>query len=136
MKLKHTIVALGCASLAPLALAQLAHAQEVAPEAVPFTISLKSEVAPLEAPALHYPIYAGSRGLSGECEVAFAISTEGVADAVRVLACSSDAFRWHAKTTVEAMTFPAREAARDNVRMTISWDIEADRASVQTASLD
>ena len=131
MKLIHAILGLGAASLLPSALAQ----EPVSKEALPFTITIRSDVTPISHEAYRYPVHAGVDRLEGSCEVAFAISTAGKADAIDVRACTSNAFRRAAKSAIERMSFAPREAAIDGVRMTIAWRFDRD-AGFETASLD
>lgn len=130
MKLIHAILGVGAASLLPTALAQ----EPVSKEARGYAITINSEVRPVAEPDLRYPAYAGSRALEGSCDVTFAISTAGQPDAIRVGACSSEAFRRSAKTTVQQMRFAPRTAVLANASMQISWAFED--ATVQTASLN
>jgi len=130
MKMIHAILGVGAASLLPSALAQ----EPVSKEARGYAITIQSEVKPVAEPALRYPAYAGSRALEGSCEVTFAISTAGEADAIRVGACSSEAFRRSAKASVEQMRFAPRTAALARASMQISWTFED--LAVQTASLN
>jgi hypothetical protein len=74
------------------------------------------------------------RGLEGACEVSFAISAAGSADAIRVGACTSDVFRRAAKSTVEGMKFAPRAAVTENATATIRWRMPDPQ--VRTASLD
>lgn len=129
MKLIHVILGVGAASLLPSALAQ----EPVSKEARGYAITIHSEVKPVAEPDLRYPAYAGSRSLEGSCDVSFAISTAGEPDAIRVGACSSEAFRRSAKSTVEQMRFAPRTTALPNASMQISWAFED--AVVLTASL-
>ena len=134
MKLIHAILVqtmmVGAASLLPTALAQ----EPASKEALTYAITIKSDVKPAAEPDLRYPAYAGVRALEGSCDVTFAVSPAGKADAVRVGACSSDVFRRSAKATVEQMSFAPRTAALDNAKMRISWSLEEPK--LQTASLD
>lgn len=130
MKLIHAILGAGAASLLPSALAQAPASKE----ARGFAITINSEVKPVGEPDLRYPAYAGSRALEGSCDVTFAISTAGQPDAIRVGACSSEAFRRSAKTTVQQMRFAPRTAVLANASMQISWAFED--TTVQTASLN
>ena len=118
MKLIHGIVAAGVASVLPTA-----SADERAKEPRPFAIAFASEVSPVAYEEVRYPSYAGARNLSGNCEVTFAISATGEPDAIRVGACSSDAFRSAAKTTLQAMTFARRDALAEGVQMEIRWTL-------------
>ncbi|HEY7799047.1 MAG TPA: energy transducer TonB [Hyphomonadaceae bacterium] len=131
MKLIHAILGVGAASLLPTALAPLALAQE--PAAKPFLITVASDAKPVSHAEYRYPSYAGARDLEGACEVSFAISTAGKADAIRVGACTSEAFRRAAKSTVEGMTF-APSAAVTTANATIRWRMPDPQ--VRTASLD
>jgi outer membrane biosynthesis protein TonB len=127
MKLIHAILSAGAASLLPTALAQ-------EPAAKPFAITFQSDATPIAHAEYRYTAWAGARGLQGSCEVSFAISTAGKADAIRVGSCSSDVFRRAAKTTVEGMTFAPRSVAKDGVSATISWSMTS--GEMRTASLD
>ena len=127
MKLIHAILGVGAASLLPAALAQ-------EPAAKPFLITISSDAKPISHAEYRYPSYAGSRDLEGACEVTFAISTAGKADAIRVGACTSDAFRRAAKSTVEGMTFEMRTAVTEGATATIRWRMPDPQ--VRTASLD
>lgn len=127
MKLIHAILGVGAASLLPSALAQ-------EPGAQPYVISVASDAAPISHAEYRYPSYAGVRGLEGACEVSFAISTAGKADAIRVGACTSDVFRRAAKSTVEGMTFAPRSAVTADATATIRWRMPDPQ--VRTASLD
>lgn len=129
MKLIHVILGVGAASLLPSALAQ----EPVSPEARRYAITISSDVQPLGEPSLRYPAYAGERAIEGSCDVTFAISTAGKPDAIRVGACSSEALRRSAKTSVEKMRFAPRAAPLDGASLTIRWTFE--EAGVQTASL-
>jgi hypothetical protein len=128
MKLILALVTAGVASVLPTALAD-----ERAPAPKPFTITFSSEIAPVSYGDVRYPTYAGARNLSGSCDVSFAINVAGRADAIRVQACTSEAFRTTAKTVVEAMTFAPRAHVAENVQMRIGWSF--DEPAVQTASL-
>jgi TonB family protein len=130
MKLIHAILGVGAASLLPSALAQ----EPASKEARGYAITINSEVKPVAEPDLRYPAYAGSRALEGACEVTFAVSTAGQPDAIRVGACSSEAFRRSAKATVEQMRFAPRADALAGASMQIRWTFEDD--VVQTASLN
>jgi TonB family protein len=130
MKLIHAILGIGAASLLPSALAQ----QPQPEEARGFAITISSEVEPVAEPTLRYPSYAGVRSLEGSCEVTFAVSTAGKPDAIRVGACSSEAFRRPAKTTVEQMRFAPRTSVLADAHMKIDWAFED--PGLQTASLD
>lgn len=130
MKLIHAILGVGAASLLPSALAQ----EPVPEQARGYAITIKSEVKPIAEPDLRYPAYAGSRALEGACEVTFAVSTAGQPDAIRVGACSSEAFRRSAKATVEQMRFAPRTTALASASMQIRWAFEDD--AIQTASLN
>ena len=129
MKLIHAILVAGAASLLPSALAD----EPASKEARSYAITISSEVSPLAEPDLRYPYMAGSKGIEGSCDVTFAISPQGKADAIRVGACSSDVFRRSAKATVEQMRFAPRAAAQDGVAMKINWAF--DEARMQTASI-
>jgi outer membrane biosynthesis protein TonB len=128
MKLIHVTLAAVVASVMPSASAD----ERAQPK--PFTIAFSSEVTPIFHEALRYPAYAGVRNLSGHCEVSFAISTAGEPDAIRVGACSLDAFRAAAKSTVEAMLFAPRTTGIDNVQMEIRWNV-GEPARLRTASI-
>ncbi len=129
MKLIHAILGVGAASLLPSALAQ-------APaDAKPFVITVNSDAAPVSHTEYRYPSYAGVRGLEGACEVSFAISTAGKADAIRVGACTSEVFRRAAKSTVEGMSFSPRAAATAGATATIRWAMPSE-LRMRTASLD
>ncbi len=128
MKLIHAVLAAGVASVLPTA-----SADERAQAPKPFTIAFSADVAPVSYGDLRYPAYAGARNLSGNCEVSFAISMAGEADAIRVGACSSEVFRAAAKATVESMAFAPRASVAENVSMKIRWELE--RGAVQTAGL-
>lgn len=130
MKLIHAILGVGAASLLPTALAQ----EPASKEARGYAITIHSEVKPVADPDLRYPAYAGARSLEGSCDVRFAVSTAGEPDAIRVLACSSEAFRRSAKSTVEQMRFAPRATPLGSASMKIDWAFED--ATVQTASLD
>jgi TonB family protein len=104
-------------------------------KAKPFIISFSSDVTPVSHNIATYPAYAGVRDLEGRCEVKFAVTTTGKPDAIRVGACTSDAFRRVAKKTVEGMTFEPRTATLDNVSMRIRWAIYSD-TPVKTASIN
>jgi TonB family protein len=129
MKMIHAILGVGAASLLPSALAQ----EPASKEARGYAITIQSEVKPVAEPELRYPAYAGVRSLEGSCDVTFAVSTAGEPDAIRVVACSSEAFRRSAKTTVEQMRFAPRTTALATASMQISWAFED--AAVLTASL-
>lgn len=129
MKLIHAILVAGAASLLPSALAD----EPASKEARSYAITISSEVSPLSEPDLRYPYMAGSKGIEGSCDVTFAISPQGKADAIRVGPCSSDVFRRSAKATVEQMRFAPRAAAQDGVAMKINWAF--DEARMQTASI-
>jgi TonB family protein len=129
MKLIHAILMAGGASLLPSALAQ----EPLVLEARNFAITIQSEVTPIGEPDLRYPAYAGVRALEGSCEVTFAVSTAGEPDAIRVGACSSEAFRRSAKGTVEQMRFAPRTAQLTGASMKINWAFEEPR--IQTASI-
>lgn len=131
MKLIHAIFGLGAASLLPSALAQ----EPVSKEALPFSITIKSDVTPISYEAYRYPAYAGVERLEGSCDVAFAISPAGKPDAIDVQTCTSNAFRRAAKSAVERMTFKPRQTAVDGVRMSIVWSFDRERG-FETASLD
>lgn len=128
MKLIHGILGVGAASLLPAALAQ-------EPAAKPFVITFLSDATPVAHAEYRYPTRAGVHGIEGACDVTFAISTAGKADAIRVGACTSDIFRHAAKATVEGMSFTPRAAVSDGVTATIRWTMPSDPA-VRTASLD
>ncbi len=129
MKLLHTVaVAAVAASVLPTALAD-----ERAPK--PFAISFSSDIQPVAHTDFRYPGLAGSKNLSGSCDVSFAISVAGEPDAIRVGACSSEVFRMAAKSTVKGMMFAPRTSAVDNVKMEIRWSLGA-AALLHTASLD
>ncbi len=130
MKLIHAILGAGAASLLPSALAQ----EPASFEARPFAISISSEVRPVAELDLRYPAQAGMQGLEGSCDVTFAVSPTGEADAIRVGVCSSEVFRRAAKTTVEQMRFAPRAKALDGANMKINWAFE--EPALQTASLD
>jgi TonB family protein len=127
MKLIRAILGVGAASLLPAALAQ-------EPAAKPFLITVSSDAKPISHAEYRYPSYAGARDLEGVCEVTFAISTAGRADAIRVGACTSDAFRRAAKSTVEGMKFAPRAAVTTDATATIRWRMPDPQ--VRTASLD
>lgn len=114
MKLIHAILGVGAASLLPTALAQ-------EPAGKPFLITVSSDASPVSHAEYRYPVYAGVRGLEGACEVSFAISTAGKADAIRVGDCTSDVFRRAAKSTVEGMTFAPRASVTESATATIRW---------------
>ena len=120
MKLIHAILGAGAASLLPSALAQ----EPASLEARSYAITISSEVQPLSGAELRYPAYAGVRSLEGSCDVTFAVSTAGEGDAIRVGACSSEAFRRSAKSTVEQMRFAPRATALDGATMKINWAFE------------
>jgi outer membrane biosynthesis protein TonB len=128
MKLIHTILGVGAASLLPTALAQ-------EPAAKAFVITVSSEATPVSHAEYRYPSYAGVRGLEGACEVSFAISAAGKPDAIRVGACTSDVFRRAAKTTIKGMTFAPRAAASNGVAATVRWAMPSE-ARMATASLN
>ena len=130
MKLIHTIL-VGAASLLPTALAQTP-----SEDAKPFVITVNSDASPISHVEYRYPSYAGIRGLEGACDVTFAISTAGKADAIRVGACTSDVFRGAAKKTVEGMTFSPRAAVTADAKATVRWTIQSNDARMKTASLD
>jgi TonB family protein len=130
MKLIHAILGVGAASLLPSALAQ----EPASKEARGYAITINSEVRPVAEPELRYPAHAGVRGLEGSCDVTFAISPAGEPDAIRVGACSSEAFRRSAKSTVQQMRFAPRATALSGASMKINWAFED--PTVQTASLD
>jgi outer membrane biosynthesis protein TonB len=125
--LVHAILGVGAASLLPTALAQ-------EPAAKPFLITVSSDAKPISHAEYRYPSYAGARDLEGACEVTFAITTAGKTDAIRVGACTSDAFRRSAKSTVEGMTFAKRAAVTTDATATIRWRLPDPQ--VRTASLD
>jgi hypothetical protein len=129
MKLLHALLAVGAASVLPTA-----SADERAQAPKPFTIAFSTEIAPVSHGELRYPAYAGTRNLSGSCEVNFAISTAGKPDAIRVGKCSSEAFRFAAKATVDNMSFAPRASVAEDVALEIRWTL--DQPSIQTASLD
>jgi TonB family protein len=129
MKLIHAILGLSVASLLPTAVAQ----EPASKEARPYRITIASDVKPVVSENVRYPYMAGSRNLEGACDVSFAISRAGRADAIRVEACTSDMFREAAKKNVERMAFAPRASATDNVRMNIAWEFDTD---VRTASLE
>lgn len=129
MKLLHVMIAVGVASVLPAA-----SADERA-EPKPFAIAFSSDIKPVAHADFRYPSLAGSRDLSGRCDVSFTISVAGEPDAIRIGNCSSDVFRMAAKSTVEGMTFAPRVAAIDNVRMQIRWTI-GDQSLMRTASLN
>ena len=89
---------------------------------------------PIAEPDLRYPAYAGSHALEGACEVTFAVSTAGQPDAIRVGACSLEAFRRSAKATVEQMRFAPGADTLAGASMQIRWTFEDE--VVQTASLN
>ncbi len=128
MKLTSILLAAGVASVLPTA-----SADEPGGNPKPFTITFNSEITPISHDDLRYPQYAGARNLSGACEVSFAISMTGEPDAIRVLSCTSEAFRMTAKGVVEAMTFAPRANVADQVRARIGWSL--DQPTLQTASL-
>jgi hypothetical protein len=130
MKLIHAILGVGAASLLPSALAQ----EPASKEARGYAITINSEVKPVAEPDLRYPAYAGSRALEGACEVTFAVSTAGQPDAIRVGACSLEAFRRSAKATVEQMRFAPGADTLAGASMQIRWTFEDE--VVQTASLN
>src|SRR5262249_29604556 len=132
MKLIHAILGFGAASLLPTALAPMALAQEAAGK--PFLITVSSDATPVSHAEYRYPAYAGVRGLEGACEVSFAISTAGKADAIRVGACTSEAFRRAAKSTVEGMTFAPRASATEGATATIRWMMP--EPQIRTASVN
>jgi TonB family protein len=127
MKLIHVALGVVAASVLPSAAAD----EPVAPK--PFTITVSSDLSPVSKPELRYPSHAGLQGLQGSCDVKFTVNTDGKADAVRVGACTSDAFRRAAKKAVEDMSFAPRSAPLDNARMRIQWAMN--EPSVATASL-
>jgi outer membrane biosynthesis protein TonB len=127
MKLIHAILGVGAASLLPTALAQ-------EPAAKPFLITVSTDAAPVSHAEYRYPSYAGARDLEGACEVTFAISRAGKADAIRVGACTSEAFRRPAKSTVEGMKFAPRASVTTEATATIRWRMPDPQ--VHTASLD
>lgn len=129
MKLIRAIVAAGAANLLPSAFAD----EPATPK--PFVITVSSDAAPVSHVEYRYPTYAGVRGLEGACDVTFAISTVGKADAIRVGACTSDVFRSAAKKTVEGMSFSPRAAATAGATATIRWAMPSD-ARVRTANLN
>lgn len=129
MKLILAIVGLSVASLLPTAVAQ----EPASKEARPYRITIASDVKPVSSEDVRYPYMAGSKNLEGACDVTFAISASGRADAIRVEDCTSDMFRSAAKANVERMAFAPRASAQDNVRMNIAWAFDTD---VRTASLD
>lgn len=129
MKLIHAIVGLSVASLLPSAFAQ----EPASQEARPYRITIASDVKPVSSEDVRYPYMAGSKNLEGACDVTFAISPAGRADAIRVEDCTSDMFREAAKANIQRMSFAPRTAAKDNVRMNIAWAFDTD---VRTASLD
>lgn len=131
MKLTHAIFGLGAASLLPTALAQA----PASPEALPYTITIRSDVTPVAFEGHRYPAYAGAERLEGACEVTFAISTAGKADGIDVGACTSNAFRRAAKAAVEGMSFAPREKAIDGIRLNIAWKFDRE-AGIHTASLN
>jgi outer membrane biosynthesis protein TonB len=127
MKLIHAILGVVAASLLPTALAQ-------EPGGKPYVISVASDAQPIAHAEYRYPSYAGVRGLEGACEVSFAISTAGKADAIRVGACTSDVFRRAAKSTVEGMSFAPRTSVTEGATATVRWRMPDPQ--VRTASLD
>jgi TonB family protein len=129
MKLIHAILGAGAASLLPTALAQ----EPASQEARPFAISISSEVRPVAELDLRYPAQAGMQGLEGSCDVTFAVSPAGEADAIRVGFCTSEVFRRAAKSTVEQMRFAPRTTTLDGAQMRIKWAFE--QPQLQTASL-
>jgi outer membrane biosynthesis protein TonB len=130
MKLIHAIL-VGAASLLPTALAQTP-----AGDAKPFVITVNSDASPISHVEYRYPSYAGVRGLEGACDVTFAISTAGKADAIRVGACTSDVFRGAAKKTIEGMSFSPRASVTTGATATVRWAIQSSDPRVKTASLD
>jgi hypothetical protein len=128
MKLIHVVLAALVAGVMPVASAD----ERAQPK--PFTIAISSEVTPVSYGEVRYPSYAGARGLEGSCAVAFTISLAGKADAIRVGACSSEAFRGSAKAAVEAMEFGARDTVLGDVQMKIRWSLN-EPARLHTASL-
>ncbi len=129
MKLIHAILAVSVASLLPTAVAQ----EPASKEARPYRITIASDVKPVSSEDVRYPYMAGSRSLEGACDVTFAISPAGHADAIRVQDCTSDMFREAAKKNVERMSFAPRSAGVDNVKMNIAWSFDT---AIRTASLD
>ncbi len=130
MKLIHGVVAAVVASVLPTAMAD-----EQAPKAKPFSIAFSGDIKPVAHGDLRYPSYAGSRNPSGSCDVSFAINEAGEADAIRIRSCSSEAFRFAAKSTVQAVAFAPRAKAVDGVKMQIRWTL-GEQAALQTAGLD
>jgi len=129
MKLIRAIFAAGAASLLPSAFA------DEPANAKPFVITVSSDATPVSHVEYRYPSYAGVRGLEGACDVTFAISTAGKADAIRVGACTSDVFRRAAKSTVQGMSFSPRARATAGATATVRWTMPSD-ARLRTASLD
>lgn len=127
MKLIHAILGVGAASLLPTALAQ-------EPAGKPFLITVSSDATPVAHAEYRYPSYAGVRGLEGACEVSFAISAGGKADAIRVGDCTSDVFRRAAKSAVEGMTFAPRPSVTESATATIRWMMP--EPQVRTASVN
>ena len=127
MKLIHAILGVGAASLLPTALAQEAASK-------PFLITVSSDAKPVSHAEYRYPSYAGVRGLEGACEVSFAISTAGKADAIRVGDCTSDVFRRAAKSAVEGMTFASRASTTERATATIRWIMP--EPQLRTASIN
>lgn len=136
MKLKHTSLVVGAASLLPFVLAPAALADDAKSGAKPFVITISADADPVSHSAFRYPSYAGARGIEGSCEVSFAISPAGRTDAIRVGACTSDVFRIAAKRTVAGMTFAPGAAAIDGVRATINWALDDGAPALETASID
>lgn len=131
MKTLHAVfVAALAASVLPTA-----SADERASGSKPFAISFSSDIRPIAHVDFRYPSLAGSRDLSGSCNVSFAISAAGEPDAIRVKDCSSEIFRMAAKSAVKGMTFAPRATAIDNVKMDIRWTL-GEAAVLRTASLD
>lgn len=130
MKLLHVMIAAAVASVLPTA-----SADERASGSKPFSIAFSSDIRPVAHTDFRYPSLAGSRGLSGSCNVSFAISVAGEPDAIRVGECSSEIFRMSAKSTVEGMTFAPRAQGIDNVKMEIRWSL-GEPQLLRTASLD
>lgn len=131
MKTLHAVLATALvASVLPSA-----SADERASGSKPFAISFSSDIQPVAHLDFRYPSLAGSKGLSGSCNVSFAISVAGEPDAIRVKDCSSEIFRMAAKSAVQRMSFAPRATAIDNVRMEIRWTL-GEAAVLRTASLD
>jgi TonB family protein len=127
MKLIHVALGIVAASVMPSAAAD----EPSAPK--PYTITVSSDLSPAFKPELRYPAQAGMQGLGGACDVSFAVSTEGKADAIRIGACTSDVFRRAAKKAVEDMSFAPRLAPLSDARMRIQWTLN--EPQVATASL-